>query len=169
MSEAPVLLSKESLPYMSEGEIEVMNALFEVRFPERVLEWGCGGSTIYWPNRYDFIRVWVAVEHLEEWAVKLKGLCAPSVVVLHMDNHFYCDALLYNDPFDLILVDGMWRVACMKVASQILAPRGVVVLHDCVRESYDPTREYFEHSEVIREPFSRYGSGLEIFWNGDKQ
>jgi hypothetical protein len=47
--------------------------------------------------------------------------------------------------FELVFVDGRARFDCLVTAKQLLAPGGVVVLHDAQRENYQPAWKLFSH------------------------
>ena len=150
-------------PMMTEVEIIEMNYLLGDRRPTRVLEWGSGGSTIYWPPRHDCIRAWISVEHDEAWADKVTPLLDPKVHLLLISFPGYWDYLRHSGPFDLILVDGRHRVECMEVASRIVTPEGIVLLHDSARVRYQPAWEFFAHSRTLTEGMEA-GQGLTMFW-----
>lgn len=114
------------------------------------LEWGSGGSTITFPSFLVQLGVssftWTAIEHSKEWFDKLHRPLPRGVDVIPM----LTDGDPYREPMDdyvslpltlgkrysLILVDGRKRRRCLEVASKILAPFGVCILHDASREYY---------------------------------
>jgi len=145
------------MPWMSPEEIVRMNELLEERRPAYCLEWGAGGSTVYWPSRYPFIRLWVSVEHDEDWYNRMRGLVGANVKLLHLpvDSEEYCSPAVLrlggNRKYDFILVDGRRRVECLRVASRLVKRDGVVVLHDAGRLHYRPGWEFFSERRLLTE------------------
>lgn len=137
-------------PLMADCEIEIMESLLQVQQPRWVLEFGAGLSSVYWPERFLSIVVWKAIEHDENVYDDLMQL-VPSNVSLELRprRDYYWPLLECAQKFDFILVDGLFRRACMVVASQIVAPRGIVVLHDAGRPEYLPSWGVFPHHEVL--------------------
>ncbi|HUW31852.1 MAG TPA: hypothetical protein VM223_09595, partial [Planctomycetota bacterium] len=70
-------------PLMHAEEIRALHALIAERKPRRVLEWGGGGSTLYWPDHYPAID-WVTIESEPEWYAALKARVRESVTLLHL-------------------------------------------------------------------------------------
>ena len=159
-------------PWMQNADIRAIESVIEELSPQRVLEWGAGGSTIYWPPKFGFIQEWIAIEHNEEVLADLRGRVGGSVILLHIE----VDDLDYLNPaegkFDLILVDGRDRVRCVRAGLDMLAEGGVVLLHDALRIRYSELWE-LEHSQKLTEgrvPYSMQGKqgykrdGVMAFW-----
>lgn len=141
-----------TLPMMNGPEIDAMRVLLSQRAPKRVLEWGSGGSTVYWPTHYPDIE-WVAVEHDPGWASSVKAKAPANAKVLHRTFPEYWR--LDEGMFDLIIVDGRERVRCLDVARSYLNPGGVVVLHDASRRRYAPGLAYYRTTKVLVPPVSK--------------
>lgn len=137
-------------PMMADCEIEIMESLLETQQPKRVLEWGAGFSTVYWPERFPSILNWKAIEHDEKVYDELMQRVGLNVSLeLRLRRDYYWPLLECAGGFDFILIDGLFRQACMVVARQILHPRGIVVLHDAGRREYFPAWGVFPHREVL--------------------
>lgn len=137
-------------PMMADCEIEIMDSLLQTQQPRRVLEWGAGFSTVYWPERFPSILTWKAIEHDEKVYKDLVQRVGSKVSLeLRPRRDYYWPLLECVGGWDLILVDGLFRQACMVVAHQILQPRGIVVLHDAGREEYSPAWGVFPFNEVL--------------------
>lgn len=117
-------------------------------------EYGCGGSTVL-VNSYSNIKRMVSIDSCSEWIEKTKqhisnasklsfyyidinGNCtgwgAP------MDNSKMSDWIKYphsileqKEEFDLVLVDGRFRVACCAAAAIKMSKNSFLLLHDCER------------------------------------
>ena len=141
-----------------------------------VLEWGSGGSTVYFSDFLRFREIpfsWVSVEHHPFWAEKVRELAGPGVRValrdptennpkeeefrsVPMDDYVTYPTTL-NRRFDLILVDGRRRRRCLLTAAALLAPGGIAVLHDSERTYYSCAFASY--------PDARFVDGT-TFWEG---
>lgn len=155
-------------PHMPQQEIAVMEALFAFKRPRRVLEYGAGGSTLRW-SRVRSVEEWVSVEHSEEWYRKV----GQAVAIYHApvtlltghatDADCYVNAPGIRPPYDLIFVDGLFRVECVRNAPELLAEHGVLVLHDAGRAEYHecwdtfPNLVHLTHGDGLRD-------GLMVMW-----
>jgi SAM-dependent methyltransferase len=150
-------------PKMNPGEIDAIHALLDEREPARVLEWGGGGSTLYWPEHYPDIK-WVTIEHDLAWYDILRAKAAPSVTMLHLvppDLYRITPAAIGT--FDLIIVDcKTWRVECLDNARNLLRPGGVVLLHDFAHPKWARGHEYYAERVQLAEPHGKR-RGLMLF------
>ncbi len=137
---------------MDKPEIEALRAVLEERKPERVLEWGAGGSTLYWPKLFPEIK-WLSIEHNPDYARALEGKTAPNVTLMQLDYPDYHELKAEQvGTFDLIIVDGRHRVRCLDVARDLLNPGGAAILHDAGRERYAPAKDYYSLLSVLSPP-----------------
>ena len=136
----------EARPWMANCEIEVMDSLFKTQRPARVLEWGAGGSTLYWPPRYACIEKWTAVECDKTFARELRQQVADKVTVKGATGKRYWNQ---RGRYDMIIVDGHHRPECLEAALGLLAEGGIVVLHDSGREGYNAAWTLYPFSEVL--------------------
>jgi len=144
----------------------------------RVLEWGAGASTVYWPERCASVERWVAVESRPEYAEAVRAEIARRrlggrVSCLHLEGEEYTTLPdLADVQFGLIIVDGIARVECLRSAAQRLAPRGIVVLHDAGRNSYRDGWDAFRRCEMLYPGEIPNGEdgykhrGIAVLWNG---
>ena len=159
-------------PWMAAVEIQIMDSLFKTQRPKRVLEWGAGGSTLYWPQLHRPIEEWVAIEHNEAFAEAVRGQTDAKVEVLQLNAPQYWRWAELVAPFNMIIVDGIHRVECLEAARGLLAPRGIVVLHDSGRSAYNVAWEIYPFSEVLyageipRDRGDGYYKhrGIAVFW-----
>jgi len=158
---------------MAQREIELIDGLFMRFRPERVLEFGAGNSTLWWPPRLPFVREWVAVEHDHQYADAIRNQADEKVrvvLVLREKYQYVYPPSVKSKVFDMVLVDGIYRVACLEAASTTyLKPGGVAVLHDTARGTYTMARSFFDHHTILCEG-EGVGQrwvhrGLEMFWN----
>jgi len=145
------MIKVEPAPMMDQPEIEALCRLLAERKPKRVLEWGAGGSTLYWPAEFPEIE-WESVEHNPEYAAAIQDRLPPNVSLHRLDFPAYYQLPEDFGRFDLIIVDGRQRVRCLDAARGLLAPGGAVVLHDAGRERYEPGKRYYRTLTVLSPP-----------------
>jgi predicted O-methyltransferase YrrM len=152
-------------PYMPQQEIAVIDLLMHAIHPRRVLEYGAGGSTLRW-SKVRTVEEWLAVEHSEEWYRKVAQEARPPVRMLTgsaTDATDYVDAPGIDGWFDLILVDGLWRVECVRESVKRLQPWGVVLLHDAGRHDYDAAWDVYPGSVLLTKG-TEAANGLLALW-----
>lgn len=156
-------------PWMKAREIDLLAEVIRRAAPNNCLEWGSGYSTLYFPSLLPSEGRWHAVEHDRPWAEQIASLNRRPNVAVHYvpperdtwtDAHGdgapedltrYLDFPSALGPFDLILVDGRARVACLKKAAGLLSERGVVILHDANRRYYEEGWEPYRFQALFRD------------------
>jgi predicted O-methyltransferase YrrM len=122
----------------------------------RVFEWGSGASTLWLAARAAEVH---SVEHDPQWAALVQEAAPDHVEVTTvpptrppaghvvvgshkrgyegLDFTEYCAAIdAVSGVFDLIVIDGRAREACLSAAIPRLAPRGVIVFDNVDRHRY---------------------------------
>ncbi len=148
------------LPWWSFDAIEAIERfLCSRRGSCCVFEYGSGASTVWLAKRAATVR---SVEHDPIWAMKIKHLCRPFPHVstlekppetnresarffsrgckyrgLSFDNYVFSIKETQSD-FDMIVVDGMCRAACLKMATQHIKSDGIIVFDDSGRQYWSP-------------------------------
>jgi predicted O-methyltransferase YrrM len=164
-------LAKLDVPWWTYDSIGKVARFLASRPSPRVLEWGSGSSTLWLSARAAEV---CSIEHDAEWAEQLAPrlganvslLCVPPVPgtgrpgeVLSRKKGFegldFADyvgaAARFDGEFDVVVVDGRAREACLPVALDRLAPDGVVVLDNVDRARY-------------RDAVTALGSAVEVDW-----
>jgi hypothetical protein len=94
----------------------------------KVLEWGGGSSTVFWGKRAKTV---FTVEHDPVWFQQIveKANSLPVHVALLEEPKTYISLPSFaNDQvFDVVIVDGVYRADCAKVAVERLASNGLIV------------------------------------------
>lgn len=153
---------RRDTPWMRPYEEDLVREVIGRLQPMRCLEWGGGLSTLQFPALLDPSATWRSIEHDTGWAAELTRLVTrPGVSVHHVppdDPSFtgdgdatsfasYLAAADDGAPYDFIFIDGRARAACVERAQRLLAPGGVVVLHDANRDQYlGPTGAFAEQA-----------------------
>ncbi len=135
-------------PWMSAVEVACITKYLSPSL--RVVEWGCGGSTLYFSRH---VKCWLSVEHDKAWHHEMSRQLhasgtsnvellfippSPLVKPAHLGPYppgylkafsAYVAAGL-SRPFDAALVDGRARLACARAAWQALPDKGLLFFHD---------------------------------------
>ena len=96
----------------------------------------------------------MAVEHTLKWTLRLRRYARhPACVYRALDVPQYLDGPAEFAPYDLVLIDGIEREACLERAPAYLSDAGVTILHDAGRgyhsfeEHYADTRSFLDYRE----------------------
>jgi Methyltransferase domain len=128
----------------------------------RMLEWGAGGSTVWLAQNLPTGATLTSIEHDPKWfhtvhdhigdapQVRLllreaTGPLGTNATIAEEDStplRSFVHAV-EGEQFDLIMVDGNARDACLRQAKTLLAPGGIVMLHDAQRAWYDEAKKIF--------------------------
>ena len=105
----------------------------------RVLEFGSGMSTLWYAERAGEV---LSIESDAEWFAAVKPtLPANAAIKLAGTRAEYLT--FPGQPYDLIMVDGHSRNACIAAALPFLAPGGVLYLDNSDRERYGESLRLF--------------------------
>lgn len=110
---------------------------------QKVLEWGCGSSTI---DISSIVNKVYSIEHNREWFNKIKKEISENVhlFLCEPDNEYiegghcgtfeqfesYVTKPIEFGPYDLILIDGRARIECSKVCNKISNNNTKIFIHD---------------------------------------
>ena len=137
-------MMKGQVPWTSPASILIFDKILDKTMSG--FEYGSGRSTLFFAKK---LKDLVSVEHDEGWYNLVSDqvralnnveylLIKPSIQNDITDYSDYADIIKkYNDnSFDFILVDGRWRVTCIKNAIPKLRSGGILVLDNSEREAY---------------------------------
>ncbi|GJQ63492.1 MAG: hypothetical protein SCALA702_25450 [Melioribacteraceae bacterium] len=117
----------------------------ETRISENltVFEYGSGSSTLWFSERVGKI---TSVEHHEGWFNHVKKTL-PNNCELHFvkdvegkNYSHYIEKL--NNQYDVIIIDGIDRVNCCKIAPEYLTNQGVIIFDNSNRLDYEEGKKY---------------------------
>lgn len=147
-------LARLDLPWWTFDAVEAVEAYLREHPQARVFEWGSGASTLWLSRRAGEV---TSVEHDPHWGEMVSGRLAerqnvrlrtvpaqaegvvPSAKPGFEGQYFddYVAAIREEEGlFDLIVIDGRAREACLAEAMSRLAPGGVILLDDFKRGRY---------------------------------
>lgn len=144
------------VPWWTFASTQKVEQFLAARPGARVFEWGSGGSTLWLAKRSESV---ISVEYDGSWADTMQPLLpknahlvrevpdrmtgAPGEVgskrmgFRHLDFAHYVDAIdLQEGLFDLIVIDGRAREACLGKALTKLADGGLIVIDNTNRRRY---------------------------------
>lgn len=136
----PFTSRDEEIPWLNYGFFNFISERLKDDFV--LFEYGSGASTQYFSKK---VRTVISAEHDENWYNKVKKEIPDNVTLVFEQlaaNGTYCRLIQrFDDPFDVVLVDGRDRVNCVKQSVSKLSARGVIILDNSNRERY---KEVFE-------------------------
>ena len=155
-------------PYMPQQEIAVMDFVFHaMKLSCWVLEFGAGGSTLRWGQ---VVNNWLSIEHNRDWFDRVTESYGTIPIALVSDNDFDAysaparfENVNYGTKWDVILVDGLYRVECVKKSPQWLAQDGIVILHDASRPEYAEALRVYPHTLHLTRGNGK-ANGLAVMW-----
>lgn len=147
-------LARLDLPWWTFDAVDEITAFLAAKPEARVFEWGSGASTLWLSKRAGEV---ISVEHDAGWSAMVSGRLSglqnvrlrhvapkeagrvaslkPGFAGQYFDD--YVAAIRDEDgEFDLIVIDGRAREACLEEAKSRLAPGGVILLDDFKRDRY---------------------------------
>ncbi|MDG4801826.1 class I SAM-dependent methyltransferase [Micromonospora sp. WMMD980] len=135
----------------------------------RVFEYGAGSSTRWFADALR-VREIVAVEHDADWARRLRQRGDGQVLHVPCDGTWwdadedapYVRAVEAGRPWDVIIIDGMARTTCARLAPRHLTPAGLVVLDDTDRPTTRPADQSLTDQGFGRLDFWGFKPGLGI-------
>lgn len=165
------MIEVPEIPWMQPDQIELMERLLTSFGKKKinVVEWGAGGSTVYFPKFLESKGIdyfWMSIEHQEEWANEVKKKVAKNEKIkvhllqpkadnpawINLDHYvtfprMCCD--MAKQKFDFVLVDGRARARCLVEAKFCINPDGIIALHDAERTKYHYVLPIYEKGRMI--------------------
>lgn len=126
-------------PMMSDKEIGIIEGIIVYNDLRNCFEYGSGNSTLYFP-KLDSIEMWYSVEHNGHYANYLRDKIGSNTLIsfIQDDTEAYIRAFLSAkkqlDSIDLVLIDGIERMECLKFVLKHCDKNTIVLLHDSARQ-----------------------------------
>jgi predicted O-methyltransferase YrrM len=155
-------------PWLTEEANRILQKIIDNGKDLRIFEYGMGASTI-WFLKQKNVKVLHSVEHDTQWWDEITKqaksfLAKPQDGMLMRREQSYHDAIAeaakIGDKYDIILVDGRNRAACIQSALPYLAKNGVLILDNSEREYYAPGKNLmnsFQRIETYQHEPDKYG------------
>lgn len=124
----------------------------------RVFEYGSGNSTLWWSARVSSV---ISIEHDLSWFDIMKKSIPANVEYRYcelIDGGRYCKVVSeYEQPFDIIIIDGRDRVNCAMNSLKALARNGIIIWDNSDRDAYLEGYQYLLKDGFRRLDFYGYG------------
>jgi hypothetical protein len=127
----------------------------------RVFEFGSGNSTLFWASRCAEV---ISVEHNPEWYEFMRGQL-PNNASLHLRNNADEYATIINEiggEFDIIVIDGEWRLKCAQASLKHLSKHGLLILDNS--DWFVDTSRYLRAQGLFQIDFSGPGPINRYAW-----
>jgi hypothetical protein len=139
----PCLASGEPVPWMNYAAIELLRG--RLGRDMRLLEFGSGYSTLFWSSLVKHV---VAIESSPLWYAKVLETLPDNAELIHVpedvDGQYCRCGDIDLEAFDVVVVDGVDRVNCLRRGMDRLTTDGVLILDDSHRSAYEPGIAYVQ-------------------------
>lgn len=127
----------------------------------RVFEYGCGHSSLWWASRATQV---YSVEHEPQWAATITAAAPGNLKVIHATTKAdYVAAITMHDgPYEVIVIDGRWRLACAQTAPDHLCAGGLIIFDNA--DWYVEAPAVLAAKGFIRMDFSGFGPINNYCW-----
>jgi len=142
------------IPWYTYPAIEYLNSF---NFSQcDVFEFGSGNSSLYWASR---CRTLISVEDSKEWYEEINRKKSANQTLINRSSEAgYIGALLEIDnSFDIIIIDGNYRLACSNAALEKITNEGMIVLDNSDRLIEKECAKLFRENGFIQIDFSGFG------------
>lgn len=163
--------SVTSKPFMGGEEVAMIERYLSELGKVDVLEYGSGGSTVRFAPQ---AKRWYSIEHDADWAIKTRdalkaaGVTNAQVVTVPPSpptkpmfagvyTEAYTDAFAAyvgtanreNMPFQAALIDGRSRLACARMALELLQRGGYLFFHDFLGANRTRYRAFLRDCQMV--------------------
>jgi hypothetical protein len=127
----------------------------------QVFEFGAGQSTEYWSRRGATV---TSVEHNEQWFLEVKRKELPNATITHQgEKQAYVAAIgEAGVRFNAIVIDGVWREACVEACIPYLRDDGILILDNS--DWYHQAGEKVRKKGFLEVSFSGFGPVNDYTW-----
>jgi hypothetical protein len=161
----PVNASGRPQPWLTYPAVDWLERVLTPRV--RVFEYGAGSSTSWFaqPGRVEEI---VSVEHDPGWFAQLPQPPSGKIVYVPCESTWweaddrapYVRAIAQGSPWDVVIIDGMARNTCARVAYDYLATAGLVILDDTDKAESVPAQAELTRRGLRRLDFWGFKPGV---------
>lgn len=126
---SPVDANGNEIPWFTYPAFEFIHQ-FDLS-QKTIFEWGSGNSSVYFAKKCKQI---ISIEHDEAWFNKQQNKLLPNQQLFHLkDNNYYEAIISHNQLFDIVIVDGILRDDCLKIAMNKINEGGMLILDNADR------------------------------------
>lgn len=127
-----------------------------------IFEYGCGNSSLWWASRSAIV---TSVEHNLEWMNRIAEKAPGNLRLIHhpeKEDYVACIRKAAG-PFDVIIIDGRWRLACAGEALAHLKPGGLIVFDNS--DWYAEAPQALTGQGFVRFDYSGFGPVNNYCWS----
>jgi len=150
----------QPLPWYTYPAIEFLR---QIDFTNKeVFEFGSGNSTLFWSQRAKSV---TSVEHDPEWfdlVHSRSSMLANVSIVLRVEKEAYVNEIRRHFGFDVVVIDGLCRLTCVRESLRALRPGGIIILDNsdvCPKSS-----RHLRQSDLIQVSMTGFGPGIPTVW-----
>lgn len=127
-----------------------------------VFEFGCGNSSLFWGK---IAKKVISIDDDEEWYIKIKKLIKnPNEISLRISKEDYPNYInKFSDNFDIIIIDGKYRLNCAKNAVKKITPTGMIIVDNS--DWYTNTCRYLRNAGLIQIDMTGFGPINTYTWS----
>jgi len=158
-TQAPVDTAGRPIPWYTYPSIEYLRQFDFSR--SVVFEFGAGNSTKFWAERAATV---FSVEDDSKWFENIEASRRPNqTLFLRPERKAYVSCLVEQGRlFDVIVIDGKWRLACVTAAPDCLAPGGLIILDNS--DWFTASARHLRESGFFEIDFSGFGPINHYAW-----
>ena len=147
------------LPWYTFPAIEYLNQ-FDFR-KSIVFEYGAGHSTLYWSGKVEKI---ISVESYKRWYEIISKCNNDNLnLILHENKDDYVESISnYSGKYDIIAVDGVYRLLCVEQAIKYLNDDGMIIIDNSDR--HPNCTKYLRDNNYYQIDFSGFGPINNYSW-----
>lgn len=131
-------------PMMNEEEILIMRGILVNNYFASIVEFGAGGSTLYFAKKISNKSVWTAFEFDKEWYDLLKKKVPCNVELIYLSS--LADLTNFSNRLataSLVIIDSdVNREKIIRLVHEY-CKQSLVLLHDAQRKSYESAKSLF--------------------------
>lgn len=149
------------IPWYTYPAIEFLNTLDLAECD--VFEFGSGNSSAFWANR---ARSVTSVEDDKNWFEQVRKLSKENQVVLYGDDEASYIAALQSGSksYDIIVIDGRWRLECIPSSIAFLKKGGVIILDNSERSEEIACAKVLRENGFFQVDFNGFGPINSYCW-----
>ena len=148
----PLNKAGDPIPWYTYPAFEYLNQL---DFQDKdIFEYGAGNSSLFWANK---ARSVISIESDKEWYVSLKSEMDSNqkLILIEEENDYVNSIFKEHKKYDVIVIDGVYRLACAHAAVQCLAPGGLIILDNS--DWFPNTTTTLREADLIQVDFTGLG------------
>ena len=148
----PLNKTGDPIPWYTYPAFEYLNQL---DFKDKdIFEYGAGNSSLFWANK---ARSVISIESDKEWYVSLKSEMDSNqkLILIEEENDYVNSIFKEHKKYDVIVIDGVYRLACAHAAVQCLAPGGLIILDNS--DWFPNTTTTLREADLIQVDFTGLG------------